>query len=123
MPTSLELFVTTAFIASMSAVVTLLLGYPTGLWLASVRHGRRFLTSVLLLPFLLPAFLIGLAVRPVLGGWLDETGVGIAAVIAAHALMNTGFIAIVTAASLVPREQVEAAYLDGASSGQVRASH
>lgn len=104
----------------MSAVVTLLLGYPTGLWLAAVRRGRKLLTSILLLPFLLPAFLIGLAFRPILGGWLDETAVGLAAVIAAHALMNTGFIAVVTAASLVPREQVEAAYLDGASSIQVR---
>lgn len=120
MPTSFELFVTTALIASLSAVVTLLVGYPTGLWLASVRRGRKIITSVLLLPFLLPAFLIGLVLRPILGGWLDDTAVGIAAVIAAHALMNTGFIAVVTAASLIPREQVEAAYLDGASSGQVR---
>ena len=100
--------------------MTLLLGYPTGLWLASVRRARRMLTSVLLVPFMLPAFLIGLAFRPVLGPWLDEPGVGIMAVVCAHALMNTGFIAVVTASSLVPREQLEAASLDGASPGQAR---
>ena len=115
-----ELFVTTALIATMSAVVALLLGYPVGLWLASVRRGRKLATSVLLLPFLLPAFLIGLAFRPVFGPWLDDSRVGIAAVVCAHALMNAGFIAVVTAASLVPRDQVEAALLDGASAGQTR---
>lgn len=104
----------------MSAVVTLALGYPVGLWLASLRRGRKLLTSVLLLPFLLPAFLIGLAFRPLVGPWLDDTRVGIVAVVCAHALMNAGFIAVVTAASLVPRDQVEAAALDGASPSQTR---
>lgn len=117
---STELFVTTALIATMSAVVTLLLGYPMGLWLASIRRGRRLVTSLALLPFLLPAFLIGLAFRPLVGPWLDDTRVGIVAVVAAHALMNAGFIAVVTASSLVPHDQVEAAFLDGASSGQTR---
>ncbi len=100
--------------------MTMLLGYPVGLWLASLRRGRKLVTSVLLLPFLLPAFLIGLAFRPLFGPWLDDTRVGILAVVAAHALMNAGFIAVVTAASLVPRDQVEAAALDGASPGQTR---
>jgi thiamine transport system permease protein len=117
---SAELFITTAFIASMSAVVTLIAGYPVGLWLASVSVGRKILTSVLLLPFLLPAFLIGLAFRPFFGSFLDDYRVGVMAVVLAHALMNVGFIAVVTAASVVPREQVEAASLDGASPGQIR---
>ena len=104
----------------MSAVVTLLIGYPIGLWLASVRRGRRVLTSVLLVPFLLPAFLVGLTFRPVFGPWLDDPRGGIIAVVLAHALMNTGFIAVVTASSLVPREHIEAAALDGASVGQIR---
>lgn len=104
----------------MSAVVTMLFGYPVGMWLASLRRGRKLVTSVLLLPFLLPAFLIGLAFRPLFGPWLDDTRVGIIAVVGAHALMNAGFIAVVTAASLVPRDQVEAASLDGATPGQIR---
>ena len=106
---------TTAFIAVMSAVVSLVLGYPIGNWLASLRRFKRITTSVLLVPFLLPAFLIGLSFRPLFGDLLDDSRVGIAAVIAAHALMNAGFIAVVTAASMIPREQVEAASLDGAS--------
>lgn len=100
--------------------MTLVLGYPIGLWLASVRRGRRLVTSVLLVPFLLPAFLIGLAIRPVLGPWLDDSRVGVVAVVLAHTLMNAGFIAVVTASSLVPREQLDAASLDGASPAQSR---
>lgn len=100
--------------------MTLLIGYPIGLWLASVRRGRRVLTSVLLVPFLLPAFLVGLAFRPVFGPGLDDPGIATIAVVFAHALMNAGFIAVVTASSLVPREHIEAAALDGASVGQIR---
>lgn len=106
---------TTALIAVMSAVVSLVLGYPIGNWLASLRRFRKLITSVLLVPFLLPAFLIGLALRPLFGDYLGDLRVGIFAVILAHALMNAGFIAVVTAASMIPREQVEAASLDGAN--------
>ena len=113
------LFGTTALIAVMSAVVSLALGYPIGNWLASLRRLKKIITSVLLVPFLLPAFLVGLSFRPHLGDYLDDSGVGIAAVIGAHALMNAGFIAVVTAASMIPREQVEAASLDGASRGTI----
>ena len=118
--TSVELFVTTALIASSSAVVTLLIGYPVGLWLASLGRGRKIVTSVLLVPFLLPAFLVGLSLRSLLGEVLDDSRAATVAVIGAHALMNAGFIAVVTAASLVPRDQVDAASLDGASPGQIR---
>lgn len=113
--TDLSLLGTTAFISAMSAVVSLTLGYPTGNWLATLRRFKKITTSILLVPFLLPAFLIGLAFRPLIGDILDDPRVGVLAVIAAHALMNAGFIAVVTAASMVPREQVEAASIDGAS--------
>jgi len=109
------LFGTTAFIAVMSAVVSLALGYPMGNWLASLRRFKKIITSVILVPFLLPAFLIGLALRPLFGDYLGDFRVGVLAVILAHAFMNAGFIAVVTAASMVSREQVEAASLDGAS--------
>jgi thiamine transport system permease protein len=110
---------TTAFIAVMSAVVSLSLGYPIGNWLATLQRSKRIITSVLLVPFLVPAFLIGLAFRPLFGEYLDDFRLGIVAVIFAHALMNAGFIAVVTAASMVSREQVEAASLDGASRGVI----
>jgi thiamine transport system permease protein len=104
----------------MSAVVSMLLGYPIGHWLASLRRSKRVITSVLLVPFLLPAFLVGLALRPLLGDALEDAGVAVAALIAAHVLMNAGFIAVVTASSMTPRDQAEAASLDGATRAQIR---
>ena len=120
MTTSLQLFATTAFIAIMSAVVSLVLGYPMGNWLAGLKRSRRAVTAIILLPFLLPAFLVGLAFRPLLGDLLENSNFGILAIIAAHAFMNSGFIAVVTASSLVPGDQVEAAQLDGATKLQTR---
>jgi thiamine transport system permease protein len=104
----------------MSAVVALVLGYPIGNWLAGLRHLRRVVTPIILLPFLLPAFLVGLAFRPILGDLIENASFGILAVILAHAFMNAGFIAVVSASSLAPKDQVEAAQLDGATSLQSR---
>lgn len=99
----------------MSAVVSLVLGYPIGHWVASLRRVRRLVTSVLLVPFILPAFLVGLALRPLFGDLLDSSRVAVIVLIGAHVLMNAGFIAVVTAASMTPRDQSEAAALDGAT--------
>jgi thiamine transport system permease protein len=104
----------------MSAVVSLALGYPIGNWLAGLGRLRRPVTAVLLLPFLLPAFLVGLAFRPLLAELLENSNFGILSIIFAHAFMNAGFISVVTASSLVPRDQIEAAQLDGASGSQTR---
>ncbi len=117
---SLELLATTALIAVLSAVVSLAVGYPLGQWLATLRRLRRVVTGVLLVPFLLPAFLVGLSVRPLLGDALAHEGVALAAIIGSHVVMNAGFLAIVTAASLVPRDQYEAALLDGANPREIR---
>ncbi len=117
---NLEFFATTALIAATSAVVAVLLGYPVGLWLASLRRLRRWVTGVILVPFLLPAFLVGLALRPVIGDALDNSYLALAALVFAHVLMNAGFIAVVTAASMTPKDQAEAAALDGATSTQIR---
>ena len=111
---------TTALIALASAVASLAVGYPLGYWLATLRRLRRVVTGVLLVPFLLPAFLVGLALRPVLGDALSNEGVALIAIIGAHVVMNAGFLAIVTAASLTPRDQYEAALLDGATERQIR---
>lgn len=120
MTTSLQLFATTALIAAASAVVSLLLGYTIGTWLAGLYRTRRLVTAIILLPFLLPAFLVGLAFRPLLGSLIEDSSFGILAIIAAHAFMNSGFIAVVTASSQVPKDQVEAAQLDGATKLQTR---
>jgi len=117
--TSLELLFTTAAIAVASAAAALALGYPAGAWLGSLGRSRRYVTGFLLVPFLLPAFVVGLAFRSLLGEAVSDARVGFAAVIAAHALMNAGFIAVVTHASMVPSSQVEAAWLDGATRRQV----
>jgi thiamine transport system permease protein len=77
-------------------------------------------TGVLLVPFLLPAFLVGLAIRPLLGDALASEGFAVIAIIGAHVVMNAGFLAIVTAASLTSRDQYEAALLDGATERQIR---
>lgn len=111
---------TTALIALVSAVVAMLLGYPIGHWLASLRRSKRVITSVLLVPFLLPAFLVGLALRPLVGDALEDTRVAVVALIAAHVLMNAGFIAVVTASSMTPKDQAEAASLEGATRAQIR---
>jgi len=118
--TSLELFATTALIAVMSAVVALVLGYPIGNWLSALHRSKRFVTGVLLLPFILPAFLVGMALRPLLGDSLDNTRVALVALVGAHVLMNAGFIAVVTASTVTPRDQTEAAALDGATATQTR---
>ena len=110
---SWEPLVTTALIALASAVASLAVGYPLGYWLATLRRLRRVVTGVLLVPFLLPAFLVGLAIRPLLGDALASESLALIAIIGAHVVMNAGFLAIVTAASLTSRDQYEAALLDG----------
>lgn len=109
----------TALLAISSAVIAAVLGYPIGNWLASLKRFKNLVSAVLLLPFLLPAFLVGLTVLPLQPvelsfrsafGWILFT----------HLLMNVGFIARVVAASSVPKEQLEAAALDGASKVQSR---
>jgi thiamine transport system permease protein len=117
--TSFELFLTTALLALVSALGSALLGYPLGNWLAGLRRLRSLLSSLLLVPFLLPSFLVGLVVLPFQAATLG-TAEAFAWVVCAHLLMNIGFIARVVAASSVPKEQLEAAQLDGAGRWQSR---
>lgn len=104
----------------MSAVVAMALGYPVGMWLGGLRFGRRLVTSVLMVPFILPAFLIGIALRPLLGDLLDTSSLAVMALIGAHVVMNAGFLAVVSASSVAPKDQCEAAELDGASPARIR---
>ena len=120
MITSLELLGTTALIALLSAVVSAVLGYPAGNWLAGARSWvRTLLTPLLLLPFLLPPFLIGISLLPLQQATINSE-TGILWIVLAHLIMNIGFMARVTASLAVPAEQLEAAELDRASRWQVR---
>ena len=109
----------TALLAISSAVFAALLGYPLGNWLASLKRFKTFISAFLLVPFLLPAFLVGLTILPLQP--LELTFVSAFGwILFAHLLMNVGFIARVVAASSVPKEQLDAAALDGATSWQSR---
>ena len=115
MTTNLELFATTALIALFSSVVATILGYPIGNWLAGTgRRTRQLVSSFLLVPFLLPPFLIGITLLPLQPNTFNSI-TGILWIIGAHVLMNAGFMARVVSANQVPADQLEAASLDGAS--------
>ena len=115
MTTNLELFATTALIALFSSVVATILGYPIGNWLAGTGRGtRQLVSSFLLVPFLLPPFLIGITLLPLQPNTFNSI-TGILWIIGAHVLMNAGFMARVVSANQIPADQLEAASLDGAS--------
>ena len=120
MITSVELALTTAFVAVASSVASLLVGYPIGNFLAGLgSKARGALGALLVLPFLLPPFLIGITLLPIRGEELDSK-IGILLIIAAHVLMNAGFVARIVASTQLPLDQVEAARLDGARSSEIR---
>jgi len=113
--TNLELFATTALIALFSSVVATILGYPIGNWLAGTgRRTRQLVSSFLLVPFLLPPFLIGITLLPLQPNTFNSI-TGILWIIGAHVFMNAGFMARVVSANQIPADQLEAASLDGAS--------
>ena len=115
MTTNLELFATTALIALFSSVVATILGYPIGNWLAGTgRKTRQLVSAFLLVPFLLPAFLIGITLLPLQPNAFNSI-TGILWIIGAHVFMNAGFMARVVSANQIPADQMEAASLDGAS--------
>ena len=119
MTSELGLFGTTVLISALSAVGSVVLGYPAGNWLASTStRVRSVVTPLLLLPFLLPPFLIGISLLP-LQADIDSNS-GILWILAAHLLMNVGFVARVVASLAVPSDQLEAAELDRASALQRR---
>ena len=120
MTTNLELFATTALIALFSSVVATILGYPIGNWLAGTgRRTRQLVSSFLLVPFLLPPFLIGITLLPLQPNTFNSI-TGILWIIGAHVLMNAGFMARVVSANQIPADQLEAAALDGASNVRKR---
>ncbi len=121
MTTSLELLLTTAVIAVVSALASLVVGIPFGSWLRSLgTRSAHLIGTLTLIPFLLPPLLVGLAVVGVFGELEVDSNSGMLLVIAAHVFMNFGFIAKVYAGSTIDAEQIEAARLDGASDSMIR---
>jgi thiamine transport system permease protein len=119
--TNLELLLTTAFIAVVSAGLSLIFGVPFGAWLASLtERQQRLVGSISVVPFLLPPLLIGIAALPITEGLVLDSNLGILMIVLAHAFMNVGFVGRVVAGSSLAREQVEAARLDGASDSLIR---
>lgn len=121
MTTSLELLLTTAFIAVVSAALSLAVGIPFGNWLRSLSPALgQVIATLTLVPFLLPPLLVGLAVVGVFGELEVNSNSGMLFVVLAHAFMNFGFIAKVFAGSTLDSEQIEAARLDGATDSAIR---
>jgi thiamine transport system permease protein len=119
--TNLELLLTTAFIAVVSAGLSVLFGVPFGSWLATLPdRWQRLVGAISVVPFLLPPLLIGIAALPVTVTLKINSNSGILLILLAHAFMNVGFIGRVVAGSSLAAEQVEAARLDGASDSQIR---
>lgn len=104
----------------MSAVVAMALGFPIANWLGSLaRTPRRILAAILTLPFVLPAFLIGLTFLPIQNQLDLDSRFGIYWILAAHVLMNAGFAARVILSNRLPLDQAQAAELDGATASQI----
>jgi thiamine transport system permease protein len=119
--TNLGLLLNTALIAIASSVVSVLIGLPFGNWLSRLSPGiQRVVAAVVVVPFLLPPLLVGIALRPLLGDLNIDSNIGILVIIAAHALMNFGFVGRVVASSSIGRSQFEAGMLDGANNRQLR---
>ncbi len=123
MTTSLELFLTTAIIAVVSALLSLAIGVRFGSWLRFLRsRAAHLIGTITLIPFLLPPLLVGLALFGIVGELEVNSISGMFLVISVHVFMNFGFIAKVYAGSTINSEQIEAARLDGASDAQIRKS-
>ncbi len=123
MTTSLELVLTTAIIAVVSALLSLAIGVTFGSWLRSLgSRAAHLIGTITLIPFLLPPLLVGLAVFGIVGELEVNSISGMFLVIMVHGFMNFGFIAKVYAGSTINSEQIEAARIDGASDAQIRKS-
>lgn len=118
MITEFQLLFQTAWLAGLSAMAALLLSLPLGFFLLGLRGKIRSLVSALFaVPFLLPAFLIGIVLLPIAG----NSDLVLLWIVLAHAFMNSGFLALVIAASIsgIPSEQIEQAKLEGATKAQL----
>ena len=117
--TNLTLFLTTALLAIASALLSGVVGFLLAPWLGSLVRLRRFVTTVLLVPFVLPALLIGVALLPIQNAMNIHSDFGMYWVLFAHVIMNAGYLATVIDAHRISHEQLEEAEIAGASKMQI----
>jgi thiamine transport system permease protein len=119
--TDLWVALTTAVIAVVSALISLLIGIPSGFWLRSLGpQSKRLVTAILVIPFLLPALLFGIAIRAIFPSLEIDAEFGILAISLMHAVMNSGFVSRVVSGARVTKSQLEQAQLEGASTIKIR---
>lgn len=118
--TNLSLFFNTALLALGSAVLAGVVGYVIAPWLHDLKNSARIARVVLLLPFVMPALLFGIALLPIQNALALDSNFGMLWVLMAHVIMNAGYLANVIAAN-APRKSIhEAAAIDGASVMKLR---
>lgn len=118
--TNLGTFLNTALLALGSALLSGALGYAMAPWLQSRRKSQRLIRTLWLLPFVLPAFLVGMLLLPIQQGLNSNSNFGIYWILLAHVLMNAGYIASLAVANAPSKAVVESAQLAGASTRQIR---
>ncbi|MBK1624052.1 MULTISPECIES: carbohydrate ABC transporter permease [Afifella] len=128
---------TTIFFVALTVSLELVLGVLVALLLDQPLYGRRFFRALLILPWALPTVVNAMSWRliynPDFGGlnavltqiglldsyqsWLGSPATAIYAIAVADIWKTVPLVAMITLAALqgVPREQLEAAHIDGAS--------
>ena len=87
---TLQLAATSALQALASAVLTLAVGLPLTAVLARREFpGRRLLTALVTVPFILPTVVTGLALRQATSGWLEP---GLALLLLGHVYVNLAVV-------------------------------
>lgn len=124
--------------------VTLLelgLGFLIAIFLVSITKGKRFFRTIVYLPNVISMVLVGfiwnMMLNPQIGlinqllrhiglpqlarPWLGDPALALNTVIAVNVWRNLGFYVLVFMASIlaIPRDLIEAAYIDGASDSQI----
>lgn len=117
---SFDPFFNTALLAISSAVLSGVFGYAIAPWLQTRKRSRRAVRTLWLLPFVLPAFLIGLVLLPLQQSIALNSNFGMYWVLVAHVLMNSGYLASLIVANAPERSVQESALLAGASKWQIR---
>ncbi|MEY3561044.1 MAG: hypothetical protein RL068_196, partial [Actinomycetota bacterium] len=104
-----------------SVLLALILGVPFGAWLRTLKpRVERIISVVVLVPFVLPPLIVGMAFANL--GVVNEVNskTGILIILVAHTFTNFGFIARSVANSPITNEQIESARLEGASDLKIR---
>ncbi len=125
----------------MVTIFELGLGFLIAVFLVSITTGKRFFRTMVYLPNVISMVLVGfiwnMMLNPQIGlvnqvlrhiglshlarPWLGDPALALNTVIAVNVWRNLGFYVLVFMASIlaIPRDLIEAAYIDGASDNQI----